>query len=218
MTFEIEKHLETAVETGLAGVRAVVDVPDLIEKAKSLDIADDTAYGLAGEIVKKIRSATRDADEERKKITGPLNESVRTVNALYKRMIEPLERAEAMLRAGMARYAVVKREREEEERRKAQEIFLKAAEKAEAEEKPDLAAAALDIAVRVEDKATQAVKTGRATTTSRKAYQGFVIEDLSAVPAGYLTVDERKVREAYQNGIRSIPGLKIIEGEIVIVR
>jgi hypothetical protein len=39
-----------------------------IERAKRLEVTDDSTYGLAGEVVKEIRTATRNADEERKKI------------------------------------------------------------------------------------------------------------------------------------------------------
>jgi Cdc6-like AAA superfamily ATPase len=217
MSFEVAK-LDAEVTTEMAKVRAVVDLPELLDKAKSLDIVDDGSYGLAGEFVKQIRTALRNSDEERKKITGPLNKSIQAINGMYKQMVEPLEKTEALLRTCMENYAYTKRQREEAEARKAQEILLAAAEKAEKEDKPELAQAALEVAVKIEDKPTAPVKTERATTSSRKIFGGFVIEDMAAVPDAFKIVDERKVREAYQSGVRSIPGLKIVERESVVVR
>lgn len=214
----IVKQLESAVGDGMVGVKQAVDLPELFSRVLAIDVCDDLTYGGAGEIAKEIRSALRGADEERKKITGPLNESLKTVNAMYKRLVEPLESADTTIRGKMARYAEDKRKREQEESRKAQEILLRAAEKAEKEKLPEVAEKALDIAVRMDSKPTEAVRTTKATTTSRKIFAGFTVEDVAAVPEGYKVVDERKVRDAYAAGVRSIPGLSIIERESIVIR
>jgi len=217
MALEIAQ-IDDAVTQEMSRVRAVVDLPDLLENAKSLDIVDDATYALAGDINKQLRTMLSTADDERKKLTDPLNGVVKRLNAAWHGLVDPVADLRKGLIDRMETYAKVKRAREQEEARKAQEILMKAAEKAEREDKPELAEAALNVAVRIEDKPTQTVKTGTATTFSRKIYQSYLVTDFDAVPMEYKTVDESRVRAAYQRGIRSIPGLKILEKESIVVK
>lgn len=215
MALELAK-LNDAVADEMSKMKAVVDLPELIEDAKSLDIIDDGSYAIAGELNKKLRTVLSSADDERKKLTDPLNGVVKRLNAAWHDLVDPVAEIRKSLIGRMETYAEMKRRREQEEARKAQEILMRAALKAEKDNKPELAEAALSVAVRIEDKPTQTVKTGTATTFSRKIYQSYLVTDFDAVPMEYKTVDESRVRAAYQRGVRSIPGLKILEKESII--
>lgn len=46
----------------------------------------------------------------------------------------------------------------------------------------------------------------------------FNIDDSSAIPAEYMVVDERKIKEAIASGVRNIPGVQIFERHELITR
>jgi hypothetical protein len=191
----------------------------VLEIITTYEIHDDKQYAEAGVLVKTAKGILDEAEGERKKITGPLNVALKEVNDRFKAFVAPLETARDGLRKKMGVYADEKACRDAEERRRVEAELLAAAEKAEARSDIPTATKILNTAVDLAKKpAVKAVSTGGVTTTSRKMYEGFVVEDFAKVPEGYKIVDEAKVRDAYRNSVRDIPGLKIIEKTVIVTR
>ena len=46
----------------------------------------------------------------------------------------------------------------------------------------------------------------------------FTVDDSKAIPVEYLTLDEKKIKEAIANGVRNIPGVKIFQKEEIVMR
>lgn len=46
----------------------------------------------------------------------------------------------------------------------------------------------------------------------------FTVDDSKAIPVEYLTLDEKKIKEAIANGVRNIPGVQIFQKEEIVMR
>jgi len=173
----------------------------VIHEADSLIIraADDETA--AYEVLRKIKQRKTTIEDERKKITKPLNASLKQVNALFKNLSEPLSEADKIIRQKILAF----RAKREEQAAKRQAKLLEKAETAEEEE---------DDEERAEELTEQAAKVvplvGSSTTSKRWT---FTVEEPSVVPRKYMMVDDRAIRAAVRNGVRDIPGVKIYQEE-----
>lgn len=46
----------------------------------------------------------------------------------------------------------------------------------------------------------------------------FTVDDSKAIPVEYLTLDDKKIKEAIANGVRNIPGVQIFQKEEIVMR
>lgn len=46
----------------------------------------------------------------------------------------------------------------------------------------------------------------------------FTVDDSKSIPVEYLTLDEKKIKEAIANGVRNIPGVQIFQKEEIVMR
>lgn len=121
---------------------AQLTVPDqasLSERAKqaltfieSYVIDSPEAYQLAAEELAANKSRQRKLEEQRTAITGPLNQVLTAVNALFRGPRETLEAGEALLKRKMLAWDDLVRQRAEAARRAAEEAAAKQRAEAEA--------------------------------------------------------------------------------------
>jgi len=187
-------------------------VQDLAGRAEALKISSDKELAWAGDQLAQIVSLKKRVEEKRKFFVDPLNAQVKQINAMFKRWLEPLERAERKLRDAIAAYKV-----EQERKRKEQEEFLRRKreilERLAREKKLEVA-----VPPPVEQPPVPAaVKTSTGATVATRKVWTFRLVDINLVPREYLTLDEAKVRKAIAAGVREIPGLEIYQEERVIV-
>lgn len=103
-----EVALVRSAEKSLQLVQAIaIDCPEM--------------YAAAGAELQVIKAKAKAIEEERVKITGPINEGLRRVNAMFKRPLEVLEQAEKMLKGSMIAFTESEQRRRDEEQRQAQE-------------------------------------------------------------------------------------------------
>jgi len=98
-------------------IRKYSDVPTLVNKSNII-INNQEDYELAAKIIKEVKSRLKELEEERKKITKPLDDGKKAVMDLFRKPLELLETAERKLKAAMNKYVteMERKAREEEER------------------------------------------------------------------------------------------------------
>ncbi|MEM3646834.1 MAG: hypothetical protein QW334_01630 [Thermofilum sp.] len=187
-------------------------VSDLAQRTEALVISSDEDLAWAGDQLAQIIGLRRRVEEKRKFFVDPLNAQVKQINAVFKRWLEPLERAERKLRDAIAAYKTEqerKRREQEEFLRKKREILERLARNKGVE---------LAVPPPVDlPPVVSAVKTHTGSTVATRKVWTFRVVDLSLVPREYLVLDESKVRKAIAAGVREIPGLEIYQEEKVVV-
>jgi len=149
------------------------------------------AYDALGQ----IKTALKTIDTERKKITGPLNQSLKAANKMFKLLSEPFKTADSIIRGKILDFRREQEERAEKERERREKI--QASHEAKGHQTYDLEEVAPEVA-------QQTVTTKRWT---------FEIIDESRIIRDYLKVDETKIRQAIRDGARDIAGLRIYQEE-----
>lgn len=151
---------------------------------KAIDHTADTSRGL------------RELEKRRKEITHPLNKQVKEINAFFRGLRAPFEKADKIMRDKLLEYHKQEEKRSKEIEQKLQSEL------------------GVPIAVPAPH-TTQRGDTGQAIVSK---YWTFEVDDLSKVPREYLELDSKKVRAAIKQGIRSIEGLRIYEKERLTIR
>lgn len=98
-----------------------------LKMAEGWSITDDETYALAADELTAIKSKQKALEDMRTSITGPMNQALKAVNAVFKSPAELLERAERLIKGHMIAYA----DKREAERRAAELAARRAAEEAE---------------------------------------------------------------------------------------
>lgn len=90
--------------------------------AQSIEIDSPEMYQLGADELAAIKGKAKQLDEQRKELVQPLNETVKKINALFKRPLEILENAEGMIKRAMLGYNDKQRKIQAEAERKAREL------------------------------------------------------------------------------------------------
>lgn len=187
--------------------------------AAGLVIRTEDAYRAAAERLKEIKGALAQIEDARTRITKPINDSLREVNAQARTAAEPFKADELTIKHAMLAFSDEQDRLREIEQRRANEIARK--EQARLQEIADRAAAKGQ-----ENKAEQFQ--GRAAAVVAPVSQvaapkvggisipkvwTFEITDASLIPREYLLVDETKIRKvvAALKGSTNIPGVRVTE-------
>ena len=172
-------------------------VSPLVKEADSYKIDSVEAVDEASMFLKKVRDTERSIEAKRLEFTAPLNQSMRAINATFKKLKEPLEQARKLLTNRVLTWKIAERERlekEEARRRKIQEAH-------EAKGHEVKAPVVLD---RPDNKI--------GNTQTRKVWT-FEVVDFTKVPNEYKELNTARVNGAIREGAREIKGLKIYQEE-----
>lgn len=182
----------------------------ILKEADELQILDQLRLEYASLLLSDIVKIKRGAEERRQFFVKPLNDHVKAINDFFKNLLAPVEKADQIIRSKILNYRQREMKRIEEVEKERRQLLLEnpiqgnpgslPAERLEVQPLPKT--------VKVE---------GATTTTARKVWD-FEILDASQVPREYLTIDAQAIRTAIKSGLRSIPGIRIFEREILSVR
>ena len=128
-----------------------------LKMAESWAITDDDSYALAADELTAIKAKQKALEELRTGITGPMNQALKAVNAVFKGPAELLGRAEDLIKKQMISY---------QEKREAERLAAEAAARRAAEEAAALAAAevkALEHDGSATESAVQAIEAAEAS-------------------------------------------------------
>ena len=193
------------LEIGIAG-RA----KELLMVAAEFLITDDSSLGEAADLIRQIKAAWTDADEERDRYVRPLFTATAEYNRQFKVVQAPLKDAENALKALMKTYQRVQQEKQRELEAKARK------------EQAELEAAAAERNEPAPPPAPPPPKVGpvRGEYGSKailKEKWTYEITDKTLVPLKYLMVDDLAVKESIKTGARDIRGIRIFDEGVVAV-
>lgn len=226
------------------------------------EITDEPKAATALDFVKQCKIALGDIEDLRKELKKPLDEQVKHLQETVKGTVEPMETAMKALvkKIGdfQAKIEAEKKAAAEAARKAAEEAATKAREEAEAKqreaeklastdrvaaaaaieesERLSAAATAADVAVGVATKGVAEagrIRGGASLGTNVRKWT-FEIVDITAVPPGYLTLDEEAVGQSIAEAAKdrtvpkdaetmppevlTIPGLRIFRSKTFSVR
>ena len=116
----------------------------ILETAQSFVIDSPVMYEMAGEELKTIKAKYKELEDRRKAITQPMDKAKKEVMDLFRKPLEMLEQAEAVIKRTMLAYQTEQRRLQAEAQRKAEEAA--AAERKRMEEQAKAAAQTGDTA------------------------------------------------------------------------
>lgn len=189
----------------------------LLAEARAVKVQDQEGQISATNLAAGIKKVARTVEEARKEYTAPLNDHIKAVNGLAKEIATPLDDGLRHLTGQLNQYAA----QVELERRKAEEEARRQA--AEEQKRLDAEAKAAGVEAPIVPEVLPAkpekaaVRTEAGTSFQRKTWT-FEVEKLDEVPREYMILNEGAVRAAVRNGVRSIPGLKILETTGTVIR
>jgi hypothetical protein len=197
-------------------------------KAEAMVIeSDETVIG-ATNLLGFIKQSKKQFEDKRTGYVKPLNDQVKAVNDAFKTITAPLDSAETILKQKVLIY------NREQEKKRQEEIARIERERKEAEERqrvleaehearrlealitegeiiPDLPPAEIAL-VELPPELPTMTRTALGSATVKKVWT-FEIIYPNLVPIVYLTIDEKKIREAVRAGVREIPGVRIYQDD-----
>lgn len=206
----------------------VTNIREFLDYDK-LEIKNQDDYYTVSQHFSAVKKHLKMTEDERVKITGPINQSLRNVNDLFKRISDPLTKISKTLTTKMAAWTDSQRKLLEEEERK-----KRAAEKAKFEADAKAAkleaietdsSVAFDAAQTLQKRADaidtqnvevkQTVRLGAVGTVAERRTWTYKITDPLLVPRPYLIIDEKSlnyVARQIKNGpVPSIPGVEFYQ-------
>lgn len=202
----------------------------LCEQAERAVLLTDADMEAATDLQKWIKTTMKKAEDDRTAITGPLNQSLKEINARYRLLTEPLKAAASALAGKMTRFLKVKEDEARAaaaaERKRLDEAALAQAEQLAAGGDAQAADNALADAI-----AAPAVM--RRAAPARGDFGGvsfmrdhwsYAVTDIKALAAAHpeLVADNsvaiHKLIRRADNPVREIPGLRIFNDRKVAVR
>lgn len=175
-----------------------------IESISNIKIVDEQSLTKATEVLSQANKYAKQLEEDKQKITKPINDALKEIRARYKPLENKLEDIILNIRKSMTSYQTEQMRLQKIEEEKIANRVAKGTLKAETgirklEELPQTA-----------DKiATQSGK------ISFKTVKKFEVIDITLIPHKYLIVNETAIRDAMKAGIE-LPGCKYFEEQIPI--
>lgn len=190
---------------------------ELAGHALEAKVTSRASFSLAGDFLRKLKTAQKTLEEKRVSITGPLNDSLRRINDLFRAPAKALTEAEQHLKLQMAAFETAQRQEEERQRREAEE---KARQEREALEERARSAAAKGRTEQAQELSTRAsavVAEAPALAPARAAGIAFGeewkfwVDDPNLVPDEFWILDQAKIGRVVRalKGDAKIPGVRI---------
>ena len=181
--------------------------PTLVEKASSLQIANELTSKLANDILVGLNSFQKKLEVRRKFFVKPLQDHVKTINGEFKKLSEPLAEAYAIVREKLTKWCMLQEAKQKEIAKKT---------KIEADKKSAASAEFLGEAPPPpveQPKQATGVKSSLGSTHTKKVWT-FEVEDKAKVPDAFKLINEPKVNATIKAGINVVKGVSSCDAEI----
>lgn len=203
-----------AVKNRLAEADALIN--DMVAIAGEVTINSDDDNRVAVAMAGQAKTLFKRIESTRKDIVDEPNTFVRGVNSFCKGYQQRLEGVESGLKGKIQVWMSAQELERRKRERKAQEEARALQARLDAEAKEAEVEAPVVVAP-VEPPPEKAVRTEAGAAHVRKTWK-FEVVDPAVVPAEYLTVDEKKIRQAVAAGCRTIVGVRIFEDSSITLR
>lgn len=188
----------------------------LAQACKNFVVHNDETLERGKKLVKEAKQIETFIEEKRKEVTKPLLDRKKQIDDFAKSLTNELNNAVKSLRSQIQKYEEEKERRRleelrriEEERRRQEEELRRAQTQNDADQITKIQQLA-----EIEQKAAALSE----KSSSLRMIWTFEIEDFSKIPLEYLELNETKVRQAIQAGVRSIPGLRIFQKSTLVIK
>ncbi|EFK10195.1 conserved hypothetical protein [delta proteobacterium NaphS2] len=192
-------------------------IADMQAQADALTVDSDESQETAVESAAQAKRLLKALDEERKRLIKDPDQFVRSMNAFVRSFRKPLDALVGTLRGKIGDFQYQK----ELERRK----IAKKMEEEAAARKAKLEAEAKESGVEPPQvmpvpapKPDTTTRTESGATASIRTQWVGEIQDPQAVPREYCCPDQKAIDQAVKLGVREIPGVKIYEKPITVLR
>jgi hypothetical protein len=207
----------TDLEKDPAVIEATSEVNALSTIVSNYAVATQEQFVAGADDLKRVKAAQKKLEDTRTSITGPINESLRRVNAFFKKPADALVAFEQKIKAALGRYADEQERIRLEEQRRADEAARKEREKLEAQARRAAESGKVEKAAALDQRAATVVapviqrEAPRVSGVTMREVWKFEITDPSLVPREYCTPDEKKIRAVVQGlkGDAKIAGVRI---------
>jgi septal ring factor EnvC (AmiA/AmiB activator) len=218
----IEKKRKDTIQPPNDYVKAVNNFCKIF--TDSLDLAESVTKRKISQYQAKIeldrREAERKMQEAARKFQEELQRKVDEENR--KAREEAALKAEEETRARLAREAEERKEKESkkaaEERRKREEAEIEAVRKKAEEEARAIEVKVPEVPMPIMPERENITRTELGTSAHQRKEWKHEVVNPDLVPREYLTVDDKKIREAVKMGVREIPGVRIFEDSTTVFR
>lgn len=167
----------------------------MLTSAQSFVIDSPTMYELAAADLQKVKGLSKDVEEKRTAITGPLNQAVKAVNDLFRAPKEYLASAERALKGAMLTYDREQQRKAEEARREAERVAREERQRIEAEAR-ETARRAQEEADRIAKEAADAAAAGDAAKAAELQQQASDTAAAGAAQAETIAMEAEMVTAA----------------------
>lgn len=217
LLLEVEKE-------GGALVEVRQGLPSLRERIQTvkLQVTNEIELRYAAETVSIATALQKKLEAERVAQKKPLLDAGKAIDARYKEPAEALQEIERVAKRAILDFQERERKRVEEERRKLEAERRRIEEEKRKEDEAagiseDLGLPPSALQAQLPKDPPTSVKTTLGGIATRSRWT-FKLDAIESVPRIYLTIDEKKVREAIRLGVRQIDGLTIFEEKEVLSR
>lgn len=215
------------VSTDDPRVRQVAkQVESLAEQVDSFEVATAEHYASGAEVLKTIKGLSKDVEEQRKKITQPLDQAKKQVMDLFRPLTDTLTGAERTIKQRLVKWSSEQERIRREEQRKADEKARKERERLEKQAEAARQKGREDRAQTLEDRAISTVAAPpppaapQVAGIQTRSLWRFRITDPTKVPDKYKIVDEKKIGGVVRalKGDTEIPGVEVWEEQSMAAR
>jgi len=230
MVKKVTKKAKKNVVVGVGQVEQVrkdelaklsVAVPAVVGRVVDMVVSDATGETVAYEAVVEMKQMVRNADQSRKRITGPLDAAKKATMAMFKEQVGPLEEAIRVLSGKIAACRDLQEQlAAKAEQKRLAEIaelerkYQEAEDKANARKTMKGRANAMAKADEIEDEIEELEQVeyvaDRGAATVAKIWTYEVTDD-GQVPREYCEPDRGLLRAAVRGGVRKIAGVRIFQ-------
>ncbi len=225
-----------------------VEIGPYVDVAQSMEISTDQDAAEATEYLGDLARLAKELEARRKELKAPVLKWGKDIDAEFKRLIEPIEKARGLVEPKLLAFRKEKqrkideinerleRERQEQQRiadeKQREEAERAAAALREAQEAGDAertAEAAKELAVAAEVQVIggeayepieqdNTIRAENGASASVRKTWKATVVDPFEIPREYLSVNEKAINAAVKRGVRQIPGVVIEQVESLAVR
>lgn len=224
-------NLALVQEENPVEIRLRATAQELCGTAADIVIMTRPDLSYATDVVKAIKTRTKEIEEERTRIVKPFNDGVKAINARFKGMTAPLEEAESSVKGKMLAFQKDEERRANEEAARLAKIQRESDEKARQQAKEesngdDIRSMPLPSAVEAAvaynapiHRPTTYGQTGAVSTVKKVwAFELLDIKALASARPDLVVVDTVKINQLIRGVGGEIPGLRIFENDVIQVR
>lgn len=206
-------------------------VQELCEAGSSVILMTRADLSHATDLVKIIKTRSKEIEEERTRLVKPFNEGVKAINSRFKAMTAPLDEAETEVKNKMLAFQREEKKRADEEVAKQEKIRQEALARAqkqaeeEAENSPQdrpigpPPMSEIPVSVVSQHRPTTYGQTGAVSTVKKQwTFDLLNIQALAAARPDLVVVDTVKINQEIRGRGGVIPGLNVYEKDVISVR